>query len=468
MPADSARARAVLYQLYEAGEDAIISNSFAHFAAVLESVPGAMRLAYMAEINLGINGSPFDQARVRRGIQVLQDDLNEKEIHPGSTLYCQGNGWLALGEHDTAVETYRLALAQLDHPRVRGVAAQCCKNMGSALGALGEPDAARASYQQALEFDPDLAEAHLALGVWHCHHGNDPRRALEHFDRVAVRDGSQLAVMRIVEVWRADALFKIGDAKAAFRDIRSLLREADRVDWIWPSCARKVATYGRGSVESAREAVAFWRAYVRDHPDHDVAERERLLCLCYLRMGEAATGTDFAEFRLAAMRLIRRGDREAALLWDRVGHWAQKDGDWVQAESAYREAWQLEPERYGYCLGTALNFLKRHGEALPILLCQAEAHQPDAMSWFQVAVASEGVRDIGRSISAYQRALALDPDYALAWFNLGGVFWNSQDVARAAVTWREAVARFPDHPLAEKLRLVVPQLFAADDPKAEH
>ncbi len=94
---------------------------------------------------------------------------------------------------------------------------------------------------------------------------------------------------------------------------------------------------------------------------------------------------------------------------------------------AFRKAYDLEPDRYGYCLGTALNFLDRHAEAIPMLMEQAEKHLPDARSWFQVAVAREGVGDQVGAIEAYQRALQLDPDYDLAWFNLGGIHWNLRD-----------------------------------------
>jgi tetratricopeptide (TPR) repeat protein len=199
--------------------------------------------------------------------------------------------------------------------------------------------------------------------------------------------------------------------------------------------------------------------YLREHPEDRVAERERVLCLWRIRAAESPTQINFDEFRRAVAQMIENGDADPAFLWDLVGHWAQYDKEWEEAEDAYRKAYELEPARYGYCLGTALNFLGRHREALPILLCQAEEYQPDAMSWFQVAVAREGLGDVEGSISAYRRALELDSDYDLAWFNLGGIYWNSRDIARATETWREAVSRFPDHELTRKLRRDVPFLF---------
>ena len=83
------------------------------------------------------------------------------------------------------------------------------------------------------------------------------------------------------------------------------------------------------------------------------------------------------------------------------------------------------------------------------------------MSWFQVAVAREGVHDIEGSIAAYKRTLELDADYDLAWFNLGGIYWNAQDIRRATETWRQAVTRFPNHELARKFRRDLPFLLEA-------
>ena len=81
------------------------------------------------------------------------------------------------------------------------------------------------------------------------------------------------------------------------------------------------------------------------------------------------------------------------------------------------------------------------------------------MSWFQVAVAREGVGDLEGSITAYKRALELDENYALAWFNLGGIYWNSRNEAEAMSTWKEAIRRFPKHELSSKLQKNFPSLL---------
>lgn len=457
VPADPVRAGQILAELYKAGNDAAISSAFARFGAVLDPVPGAMDLAYMAEINLGITGLVFDESRVTQAVQVLQAAMERGEVHPGSLLYCLGNAWLALHEHEKARDAYQAALVQLGASELSDIAAKCNKNLGSVLEMLGEMDQAGAAYKRALDLDVDLGEAHLALALWHRRNGGDLSVALEHLDRV-IRQGDSTLPMAVVHGWRIDLLFNVGDTEGAFREITSLLSEASTLDWVWPWCARQVAQFGKASADAAQRALRFWRAYLRERPENCAAKREQLLCHWCLRAAGASLEINFDEFKIEIVQLIDNGVPDPAYLWDRLGHWAQFDGNWKEAEEAYRMAYQLEPSRYRYCLGTALNFLSRHDEALLILLPQEE-YQLDAMSWFQIAVAREGVGDIKGCISAYQRALELDDDYDLAWFNLGGVYWNSRAKGRATEVWREAVMRFPNHELARKLRQDLPFLF---------
>lgn len=165
----------------------------------------------------------------------------------------------------------------------------------------------------------------------------------------------------------------------------------------------------------------------------------------------------YAEFRDEFDRHIEHiSAGDAALPWDRLGHWAQENGDWAEAERCFRKAYDLEGGHYGYCLGTALNFLDRFDESLPILLEQAQALQPDAMSWFQVGVAYAHLGQAEKAIDALQRATALDPEYALAMFELGGVHWNSGDLAKAKEVWSIACERFPDHELVSQVRTLSP------------
>ncbi len=461
--ADVASAEGLLAELYRRGQDRTISCNFDKFHAVLGTSIRKLSYAYMAEINLGVNGQEADRARVAKGIEVLQDAANGGGFSPGSLLYCVGNGWLALGDYRRAAETYEAALELLEGSDCSGLAAMCCKNFGTAKAKLGDVEGAHVLYRRALKFDAGLAEAHYALALSYRRSPggvSELERALEHFEAIVCSGGSALAPTS-VQGWRAEVLFELGRTGEAFREIRALQGRAREAEWVLPWCARLVATYGRVSVEAARHALRFWDSCAGVPLGGTVeAERERLLCVFLLQANGEPTAYSYEKVKRSTQRLVARGATNPAFLWDRCGHWAQDDGDWVEAEECYRRAFDLSADEYGYCFGTALNFLGRYEESLPILLRQAKKHQPDALSWFQVAVASEGVGDIEEAIDAYRRALRLDEDYALAWFNLGGLYWNSGRVDEAAATWKEAVRRFPAHELASELRKNLPELLA--------
>ena len=188
---------------------------------------------------------------------------------------------------------------------------------------------------------------------------------------------------------------------------------------------------------------------------------EAFICESMLHEDGANTGTNLARFKEYAHAMLADPGTNAALVWDRVGHWAQTDKDWIEAEAAFRHAFDLEPSRYAYCLGVALNHLNRFDDALAVLSPAADAADADSVVWFQTAFAKERLGDIAGAADGYRRAIALEPGYALAHFNLGGVLWNDGNMHAAVSAWSEAIERFPDHEHAAKLRRDLPDIFGA-------
>ena len=458
VPADYDQAKAMLDELYHAGKDQIISNSFDQFQVELSAHPKDMIAAYMAEINLGVNGVKIDEDRVRTGIDEIRKVIELKCFELGSLLYSMGNGWLALKEYERARDVYNDALLELSHPGLYDLAAQCYKNMGSVMEHLSnEERVALGFYQRALELSPQLSEAHFALALCYRKKQNFSK-VLEHLDQVVFIRGSNDHNLSL-QGWRIEALFNNGDADAAFREINSLISSISESRWVWSWCARQVMVFGRDSIGSSKKAINFWNLYLQENPESMQAKQELFLCLLNIRFHGEEIDFDFETFKSQAIEMIENGDVDIAFWWDRIGHWAQCDDNWVEAEANYRRAFELEPKLYGYCLGTALNFLGEFEEAFPILLEQAENHLPDAQSWFQVAIACEGLGDFPGCLFAYHKALDLDPEYDLAWFNLGGQYWNFGAEEEAMKTWKEAINRFPDHDLAEKLQQQFPGLL---------
>lgn len=442
VPAERVEAAKLLQNLYEGDANDVISSAFDEFAAVLGADDDAMGPCYMAEVNRGLDRRGMIRSRVEKAIDHFQCKIPGGKFQPGSLQYNIGNAHSALGDETAARSAYEAALQDQAFMKPPSMAAQVFKNLGSSIERLGDAEGAVSHYREALRLDPHLPEAHAALGNYFVRIG-DYEAALDHFDRAIFLD-SQLGRVAAVGGWKVNALFNLNDGRAAFREINALLVRAESEPWIWPWCAKQVGNFGRASPENALNALLFWRRYVGTYPDHVVARREYMLVAFYARRHGLNIETNYVDFRIEFDRHIGRFDSEdAAFLWDRLGHWAQEEGKWEDAASCYRQAYDLDGGEYGYCLAMALNRLGRGEECLPIALEQAETFQPDALSWFQVAVAYELVGSPEEAIATYGKVIRLNPEDEDAWFNLGGIFWNAGMLDDAAEVWNEAIERFP-------------------------
>ncbi len=457
VPESVVQADAMLRKLYHRDANDVISAAFEKFAAVLRDHE-AMIYCYMAEINLGMAGLSCNVARIEDGISLFASQIDAGRFQSGSMHYNIGNGFSALGRDEEATKAYETALEHLIPDQDTTLLAQCYKNLGSSYEKRNYREKAAVSFRAALRHNPQLPEAHCALGH-HCLGNGEYEEALAHFDQVVFAEGT-LGKQTSVMGWRINVLFNLGDARAAFREINTLLGDAGNEAWIWPWCARQVASFGRSAPENARLSIPFWDRYLTVHPNCPRGVGERLLSKLYLRSEGRAADMTYLAFKTEFETGIRHLQGEAAaLLWDRLGHWAQEDENWEEAQRCFRVAYELAGGHYGYCLGTALNFLDRPEESLPLLLPQAETIQPDDLSWYQVAVAYEKLGRIRESIDAYLRCIALNPDCASAWFNMGGVHWNAREPEEASRVWKAAVDRFPDHELAALLRRELPSVL---------
>ncbi|SOC56799.1 TPR repeat-containing protein [Chromohalobacter canadensis] len=462
VPDNPSSARQLLEHLYGGDADEEISAAFDRFMAVLGPEDEAIGFAYMSEINLGMSVRSQFPERIEDAVAHFKKQLGAGCYEQGGLHYTIGNAYSALDRDEDAKVAYKAALLESAFANSPNLASQGHKNLGTSFERLGDEKRAVEHYREALRLNPLLPEAHYALAQCYVRKG-EWKNALTHLDQAVFTDPTRAKVASVAG-WRANVLFNMGDGSAAFREINGLLAQADREPWIWPFFAQLVASFGRTTTENARQALGFWHRYVYAHPKTSGGRREMLLATLYLRAEGQDIGRTYTEFRDEFDRHIEHIDNtdEAAFLWDRLGHWAQDGTDWPEAERCFRMAYDMAGGCYGYCLGTALNFLGRFEESLPILLEQAEHIQPDAMSWFQLGAAYGDLGQSEQAIESYEKALNLDADSDLAMFNLGGVYWNSGDIVEAVEIWRAAIERFPDHELTTKLQRDLPQFFPRD------
>lgn len=443
VPEGSRQAAEILRQLYDTNADDVISASFDRFVAALGADHDFMGFAYMSEINLGMAHRSQHPKRIEDAIAFFQARLSAEGHMVGDLHYTIGNAYSAIHDDEKAKIAYEAALTDPALVVVPDLVAQVHKNLGTSFERLGDHDAAVDHYCEALRLNPNLPEAHTAMGHHFVRMGRY-QDALSHFDQVVFADRNQGRTTS-VSGWRANVLFNLGDGRAAFREINALVGKADRERWIWPWCARLVGSFGRTTLDNAIQARTFWQRYTQACPDDSRGWWELLMSAFYLRGQGHDLGRAYAEFKQEFdLQIAHVDDGDAALPWDRLGHWAQEDENWSEAERCFRRAYDLEGGDYGFCLGCALNHLDRYEESLPLLVEQAQSIQPDAMSWFHVAIAYIGLGRLTEAADAYERTLALDRDHAPAMFNLGGTYWNLGDREKALEVWSEAFERFPE------------------------
>ncbi|WP_206240445.1 DUF4365 domain-containing protein [Novosphingobium terrae] len=454
IPDDGDAAFRLLGQLFSDGADDVIAAAFEKFSALFGPDHDRMGHCYMAEINLGLDGNGSSSPRIREAISYFRRRLDDGRLMSSAVRYNIGNAFVALGEDANARIEYEAAMADPKLMAMPDLSSWLYKNLGTCLSRLGESEAGVACYREALRRNSSLPEAHVAMGHHHMRLGEFDT-ALEHFDKVMTGDGSRGKLLQVAG-WRINTLFNLGEGRSAFREIGTLLTEAAAHPWIWPWCRRQVGSFGRASQSNARLSLTFWRFYLLTHPDDVGARVELLSATLYLSMTHHDLESTYEDCRTELEAVAEHcGDDGAAYLWDRLGHWAEREDDLDEAERCYRRAYDLADGEYGYCLAVVLNALGRFEESLPLLQQQAHDIQPDAQSWCELAIAYEHLDEPLEAMAAYFRAMELDPAHAAAVFNLGGLLWNTGLPEVALEVWKVAVARFPEDSRVEQVNLRV-------------
>jgi len=138
----------------------------------------------------------------------------------------------------------------------------------------------------------------------------------------------------------------------------------------------------------------------------------------------------------------------------RIGESYNKSGNFIQAESFYKRAYELadaHPE-FANKYATVLSQNNKVKDAMIILqkTIQAYPKYPAALSNYgYLVLVSEG--DTAKAMNYYNNALALDPDYEQAILNKVGLLMFTGKTESAKLLLKKFLKRNPDHPIAKEL-----------------
>ncbi|MBC3380752.1 tetratricopeptide repeat protein [Serratia fonticola] len=451
-----------LFDLYSRRQTEVISASYDRFRIALGENHPAMMFSYFAEIDLANANKPFERSRVEAGIIKMKSALISKMQDPAKMHYSIGNGHVALDEFSEALVEYQTALELAKPKNDAELISMIYKNMGGSYTALENECLAVDCYHQALSYNPHLAEAHFALGLYY-HHTGQYEQALEHLDKTVFSSDTQGQVIDLLG-WRISTLFNLGESRSAFREITSLLGHTDKARWIWPWCMKMVASFGRKSTTDAKLSLSFWERYLCQNPDSSDGKRELLLAKLYLHNRDIDIGDTYTQFRTKLISHIKEvePDEAAALLWDGLGHWAEDENEDDDAVQFFRKAYDIQKGDYGLCLANSLNNQRKYEETIKVMLEYTKKCPEDPEGWYLLAASYDLLGQLEECIDPYQRCLLLNPAHELAWFNLGGVYFNSGNLQEARRIWKQAVRKFPAHELTQKLYTDIPFILMND------
>jgi arylsulfatase A-like enzyme/Tfp pilus assembly protein PilF len=149
--------------------------------------------------------------------------------------------------------------------------------------------------------------------------------------------------------------------------------------------------------------------------------------------GELATA-------IATLKRVVAARPTMGVAYEQLAFLYQQSGDLRAAEKTLRTAAEkkIATESMDQRLALVLCEAGRPKEAIQVLVPRAESKDPDTLVALGMAYSDAG--DLGRSVDAFSRALALDPGDARARQNLGIAYLKADDPVRAKTELEKALA----------------------------
>lgn len=303
-------------------------------------------------------------------------------------------------------------------------------NYGISLVRQGDLQLAMAEWQKALNIQPDLAEAHYALGLGYLSLGNAPQAAIEFTHALS---------------WRPDwpeAHYQLG---VAYYEVR----EFDSAEQAWSTTLNLRSDFAKaysnlGLIQflegDLAEAKNSFRQAIALEPELMPAHFN--LSLALITEGHFESALEPLQTVLRVQPEFSQARFVQGLLWSRLGQWGRAVSDWRLALQTFPTP--TESALLHFNLGIALSLLGDPQGAIPEFK-QTLAYRPQwAEAHYHLGVARELIKDWTGARIAFERTVALKPSWAHAYFNLGKIYSRLGAVSDAIEAYRIAVQLEPN------------------------
>ncbi len=289
---------------------------------------------------------------------------------------------------------------------------------------------AMAEWQKALNIQPDLAEAHYALGLGYLSLGNAQQAAVKFSQALSWNPA-----------W-PEAQFQLG---VAYYEIR----EFDLAEQAWrttldlsPDFAKAYSNLGliryykgdlAGAIDSARQSIAL---------DSELASAHFNLSLALITGGDLESALEPLETVIQLQPGFSQARMLQGVVWSRLGQWGRAISEWRRALETFPNP--SESALLHFNLGLALSLLGDPQGAIPEFK-QTLAYRPQwAEAHYHLGVARESIKDWTGARVAFERTIALNPSWAHAYFNLGKIYSQLGTDSNAIGAYRQAVLLEPN------------------------
>lgn len=347
-------------------------------------------------------------------------------------------------------------------------------NLGDVYRQMGRPDEAIAAYEQAIKIDPTYAWPYHNLGLLHEERAdyesaiNAYQQAIEHhtdqaqkailWDRLGnvyrLRNEPQPAIEAYQEAAGFDPRYaapwySLGNVYAMLAQDQEAIAAYRRAIELnpaeaWPYHHLALVYENRQAYPPA--AALYRQAIDRHRTDSDRAVSWDSLGNVYSSWGQYPQAIQAFE---EAVRL----NPQFALPWNSLGDVYSAVGDYPKAIEAYRQAIALDPN-YAWSynnLGLVYEKIREYDLAIAtyrqVLDRQTEA-QDRAVSWNSLGDVYLALNREKEAVTAYEQAIALDPDYVWPYNSLGGIYEKRGQYDYAYALYQQATRRHRQQSMA--------------------